>query len=202
MYYTYSRYPKIRPCSKGERCQLPYLGNKGSLLLKLTIFYCTVMDTAGSRHEPPSGLLPKRISDHKSFTLISVGLDSNSDDKPNVTYFIVPVQIPEHKFHSHLRFCQTFTPLFNHEKQVRGRNMGNADLRVHPSSFLLHSYLLANRLSVHFYSRLICFKSVYVLASIHEGFRFPRTYDKLHPVTHVRGTEIQWNLGALVHILK
>lgn len=48
---------------------------------------------------------------------------------------------------------------------------------------------------------LICFKSVYVLASIHEGFQFPRTYDKLHPVTQVRGTEIQWNLGALVHIL-
>ncbi|THD23892.1 putative Guanosine-diphosphatase [Fasciola hepatica] len=49
--------------------------------------------------------------------------------------------------------------------------------------------------------RLICFKAVYVLATIHEGLQFPKSYDKLYPVTHLRGIETQWTLGALVYIL-
>ncbi|KER27924.1 hypothetical protein T265_05129 [Opisthorchis viverrini] len=46
-----------------------------------------------------------------------------------------------------------------------------------------------------------CFKAIYVVTVLHDGFKFPKTYDKLHRVNEINGTDVQWSLGAIFFIL-
>ncbi|KAI1277974.1 Ectonucleoside triphosphate diphosphohydrolase 7 [Halotydeus destructor] len=44
-----------------------------------------------------------------------------------------------------------------------------------------------------------CFKSVWVMALLHDGFRMPTAYKSYKSVSSVNGNTVQWTLGALLY---
>lgn len=44
-----------------------------------------------------------------------------------------------------------------------------------------------------------CFKSAWMTSVLHEGFKFPRSFKRLHPTFMIAGKEIQWTLGAILY---
>ncbi|CAH8493282.1 unnamed protein product [Dicrocoelium dendriticum] len=47
----------------------------------------------------------------------------------------------------------------------------------------------------------VCFKGVYTITLLHDGFNFPRDYQNLLVVDTLNNTDVQWSLGALFYIL-
>lgn len=47
--------------------------------------------------------------------------------------------------------------------------------------------------------RLQCFKSAWMTTVLHEGHKFPKTYQSLTTARLVHGDEVQWTLGALLY---
>lgn len=44
-----------------------------------------------------------------------------------------------------------------------------------------------------------CFKSVWVMALLHDGLRMPTSYSKYKSVSSLKGSTVQWTLGALLY---
>ncbi|XP_064600465.1 ectonucleoside triphosphate diphosphohydrolase 4-like isoform X2 [Liolophura sinensis] len=47
--------------------------------------------------------------------------------------------------------------------------------------------------------RLQCFKSAWIHAVLHDGFKFPTTYTNFRSAQLVNGKDVQWTLGALIY---
>ena len=55
-------------------------------------------------------------------------------------------------------------------------------------------------LVIYFYRRQ-CFKAAWLAAVLHDGHHFPEDFDLFESVMEVKGTEVQWTLGAMVYLL-
>ncbi|VEL08403.1 unnamed protein product [Protopolystoma xenopodis] len=49
---------------------------------------------------------------------------------------------------------------------------------------------------------LLCFKAAWMMNVLHIGLEFPEDYSKLRPINDLNGAEVQWSLGALLHLLR